>query len=715
MKVYKVLSDIALALAEERPFGERMGTALAAIGETLGVSRVYVFQDSEDGTRTSNAYEWRSPGAASRDAPPKDLPYEDAPSWRRLLETEGRILAGDVAALPEDLRRILEPQGIKSLLAYPLRVEGRIGGFIGFDDRERRRDWDDIELRVLEIASGILSAVYGREVARKCLESSEEDFRRFFDTVDDLIVIGKLDGSILYANEAVRHKLGYSGEEIVAMGFPGLFSPEFRAEAEALVQAALRRERDACSLKVRRKSGGELPVETKAWLGKWHGVDCVYSVSKDLGPLEAALYRFKKLFDNNPALIAITDTRTMAFTDVNEAFLRKLGYAREEVVGRTSEEIGLYRDHVQRRRISEELAREGRIKDVELAARGKDGRELDGLFSGEVIDIQGEKSFLTVMVDISEQIELRKRLEAQRRRLRSIIDAARLGTWEWNVTTGETVFNERWAEIVGYSLSELEPVSIATWERLVHPDDLAESRRLLQLHFEGKSDFYECESRMRRRDGTWAWVLDRGRVVEWDSEGAPLRMSGTHTDISQFKELQERLRLASIHDPLTAVYNRRHAFERLEEVAAEHSRRGETFSVSIIDLDRFAEINDRYGHLAGDFVLRELASMLEASVRPYDIVGRYAGQQFIVVSPGADARSTIGMIAGILELVRAGSYTYAGKKIGLTFSCGVADSSEAEGVGASAEAIVAAADRRLKEAKEGGRDRVAGPESIAVG
>ena len=101
------------------------------------------------------------------------------------------------------------------------------------------------------------------------------------------------------------------------------------------------------------------------------------------------------------------------------------------------------------------------------------------------------------------------------------------GTWEWNVQTGETRFNERWAEIVGATLDELSPTTIQTWADLAHPEDMARSGALLQAHFAGETAAYECEARMRHRDGHWVWVLDRGKLLT-PHRRRPARMDVRH-------------------------------------------------------------------------------------------------------------------------------------------------------------------------------------------
>lgn len=142
--------------------------------------------------------------------------------------------------------------------------------------------------------------------------------------------------------------------------------------------------------------------------------------------------------------------------------------------------------------------------------------------------------------------DLDRRLRQSERDLRRAterLDVALRATgaaiWEWTVPTGETVFGERWASMVGYTLAELEPVSIATWARLCHPDDLQRSDEAIARCFARETETYDCECRLRHKDGRWIWVLDIGRVVEWKADGTPLRMVGAHIDITQHKERAE--------------------------------------------------------------------------------------------------------------------------------------------------------------------------------
>ena len=156
-------------------------------------------------------------------------------------------------------------------------------------------------------------------------------------------------------------------------------------------------------------------------------------------------------------------------------------------------------------------------------------------------DAEGKPlKMLGAHTDISRVKEKEEELRLQRAFFEEVIDGTSLGTWRWNVKTGATIFNERWAEIIGYTLEELEPISIETWMKFAYEKDLGKSNQLLQDHFAGKTEIYECEARMRHKNGNLIWVLDRGKVVSWDEEGNPEWMVGSHQETTEKKKAYER-------------------------------------------------------------------------------------------------------------------------------------------------------------------------------
>ncbi|MDP1728425.1 MAG: PAS domain-containing protein [Bacteroidota bacterium] len=150
-------------------------------------------------------------------------------------------------------------------------------------------------------------------------------------------------------------------------------------------------------------------------------------------------------------------------------------------------------------------------------------------------------SMLGTISDITERKLAKELLANEKQRLSIILKGTRAGTWEWNIQSGEFIVNERWADIIGYTLKEILPINYTAARKFYQPDDLKTAEELLKKHLNKEIAYYECETRMKHKNGEWIWVVDRGRVYEWDQEGKPLLMSGTHQDITKRKKAELEL------------------------------------------------------------------------------------------------------------------------------------------------------------------------------
>ena len=146
-----------------------------------------------------------------------------------------------------------------------------------------------------------------------------------------------------------------------------------------------------------------------------------------------------------------------------------------------------------------------------------------------------------VAADITDRKAAEQALKEQRLRLEQIIEGTQIATWEWNVETDETHFNERWAEMLGYQLAELQPTTRLTFFERLHPDDHRETQRRLQAHLNDEVAQYECEFRMRHKDGHWVWIQNAGRVVERSPDGGALRLIGLHLEVTERKQAELQL------------------------------------------------------------------------------------------------------------------------------------------------------------------------------
>ncbi len=155
---------------------------------------------------------------------------------------------------------------------------------------------------------------------------------------------------------------------------------------------------------------------------------------------------------------------------------------------------------------------------------------------GKVIGLIG---IITDMTERNRNSDLLRRSEEK---LRNTLIGTKAGTWEWNIQTGEDFIDEASASLLGYSLAELQPNTYETWMALKHPDDRKMAQELVTKHVRGETEFYSFESRARHKNGGWVWILGRGKVIEKDGEGKPLRMFGTYIDITERKLVEEALK-----------------------------------------------------------------------------------------------------------------------------------------------------------------------------
>ncbi|WP_158858198.1 PAS domain S-box protein [Lunatibacter salilacus] len=253
----------------------------------------------------------------------------------------------------------------------------------------------------------------------------------------------------------------------------------------------------------------------------------------------------RTIIDNIPINI-FTKNSSFQKTLVNKAELDYLGIQDEELaLGKTDFEF-YHGDTAELTREEDRLILEKgeKIINKEVIQIKKGGTKRYCLISK--LPLTNEHGDVEGIVGISNDITARKEAEIalsdKTKRLDYIIKGTNAGTWEWNVQTGESRFNYRMADMMGYTLDEIREVDRKTWESYCHPEDLAASSLLLLQHFAGKSDFYQTQIRLKHKNGHWVWVMDRGKVASWSGDGKPLRMFGTCQDISYNKNLENEIK-----------------------------------------------------------------------------------------------------------------------------------------------------------------------------
>ncbi|HIC8842924.1 MULTISPECIES: sensor domain-containing diguanylate cyclase [Aeromonas] len=205
-------------------------------------------------------------------------------------------------------------------------------------------------------------------------------------------------------------------------------------------------------------------------------------------------------------------------------------------------------------------------------------------------------------------------------KLNAALDGTGICLWQGTIPTGELrVFN-----LQNFQAGDMAP-HFDQWSAKLHPDDRAHAMGSYFAHLERKTPFYEAEYRTISPAGEITWLWDRGRVVEWDDEGRPLRIMGSHIDITQRKAYEQRLAERANCDALTGLLNR----QGFGKAFALQPPQG-TGALLFIDLDDFKGINDQLGHACGDQVLQQMAEWLRLIMPGSALCGRYGGDEFVV-------------------------------------------------------------------------------------
>ncbi len=253
-----------------------------------------------------------------------------------------------------------------------------------------------------------LRTIEVHEEADRALKQSEENFRQFFDTIDDFLFVLDEQGRILKVNRTVTQRLGYSEEELRGRSAQSLHSKDDQAKALAMMMDLLAGVVEYCPLPIEARDGTLIPVETRVVRGSWNGRPVIFGVCKDIAGLRISEEKFSKAFHGSPALMALISVDALTVFDVNQAFLDVLGYSREEAIGKRPTELNLFADLKQKDILLDALLHGSQPRNVEVQLCTRSGEIRDGLVSTETLSLSRDSLILVVVVDITE----RKRVEA---------------------------------------------------------------------------------------------------------------------------------------------------------------------------------------------------------------------------------------------------------------------------------------------------------------
>jgi diguanylate cyclase (GGDEF)-like protein/PAS domain S-box-containing protein len=547
--------------------------------------------------------------------------------------------------------------------------------------------------------------VLRRQVNTRTRELHEERrrLRTLIDTLPDLIWLKDTEGVYLACNPEFERFFGAREADIVGRTdydfVPKELADFFRAnDREAVAVGGARRNEEEV---VYASDGHRALLETIKTpmfdsAGKLLGV---LGVARDITARKAAEQailesqeRFRVAFQASPVSGSIARLSDGLFVEVNENYMRDFGWAREEIVGKTSLEIGLWPDIDVREKWVAALKEHGTVVDYEVVWQDRSRRFRQVSISAERIMLNGEPHILGYVVDVGERKEREKELRLAARVFES--------TAEGIVITdqGGTIVavNRAFSEITGYSADEALGKNPRFLQSGRHPPIFYQE---LWAALSG-AGLWRGEIWNRRKNGEIYPNWETISAVK-DSEGRATHYVAVFGDISAVKRSQEALEFLAHHDPLTELPNRVLFRDRLNHALNRHQREQGQLAVVFVDLDRFKHINDTLGHPVGDEILRQASSAMVAELRAGDTIARIGGDEFVILLEDDVSVRSVAAVAQKLLALFAAPFEVGTHKLHVTASIGI---SLYPNDGDNIDTLLMNADIAMYKAKEAGRN-----------
>jgi diguanylate cyclase (GGDEF)-like protein/PAS domain S-box-containing protein len=508
----------------------------------------------------------------------------------------------------------------------------------------------------------------------------------------------------VYANRPTLELFKCSAEELVGSEDSRFFSPEAVARLHAIDTRVLESGEDTAEEVV---DGQRIYWEIKAPIyddvdkGRIWGLCGISTDITERKRLESVAKHYEAIIQSSEDAI-ISKSLDGIVTSWNPGAEAMFGYSAEEMIGK-SMHILLPKDREDEEDVILERLKQGeKIAPFETVRLCKEGKEIH--VSVTISPIHGSRGEIIGASKIARDITERKRQEAalleSEERFRSTFDAAAVGMALVDLEGRFIQVNAALCHLVGYTEAELTQ---KTFQDITHPDDLESDLALLNELLSGTRQSYQMEKRYVKKDGRVIWILLSGSAVR-DSTGKVLYFVGQIQDINERKVLLDRLERQAQQDYLTGLCNRRFFLEQAETELARAQRYDNELSLFMLDIDHFKAINDTYGHATGDVVLQTLSHILRETLRSVDIIGRWGGEEFVILLPETDAQEAAEIAERLRDAIDHAKVTMTtGLPLHFTASIGITTLKEKD---INIDILLNYADEALYQAKNTGRNKV---------
>ncbi|MGA3161009.1 MAG: PAS domain S-box protein [Terracidiphilus sp.] len=497
---------------------------------------------------------------------------------------------------------------------------------------------------------GVIKDITESKLSEMQLRDSEERYRATFEQAAVGIVHASLEGRYLRCNARFAEIIGYPQEEVPSLSFQQVTAPEDLksslglhrqlqedvAESPSMEKRYVRKDGSLVWVKVTLSSQCDGEGRVLYFIAIVEEIQARKEAEERLAAAANALRsseeRYRTAFQMNHDAIDICRLEDGRFIEVNEAFVRCTGFPREEVIGHTAQEIGIWVNAIDRQILLDELCRNQGNCNYEARYQTKNGDLRWSMLSVAAIELDGVPCILSITHDITDAKASEERLAVAANALRSSEERYRTA-FQANfdamiinrVDNGRFIdCNQAFLDTSGYTREEV--LGRSTLELGVWAD--ARDRTAVKEMLHRDSGFRGLEVQFRKKNGEVIWGDMSATLM--DVDGVPCILSVTR-DISAAKTAEKTIRSLAFYDPLTGLPNRRHLMERLRQPLDAGARSGRSQALLLVDLDHFKTLNDTLGHQTGDLLLQEVARRILACVHEADTVCRLGGDEFVVV------------------------------------------------------------------------------------
>ena len=402
-----------------------------------------------------------------------------------------------------------------------------------------------LEVKVDERTQELQQEIQERQLLAQKLQASDSKMRAVFAAMTDIVLLidARKNVEVVTTNTASLYK---QNPDIIGHTVEQFFQDESAQDWWQPIRQALEAQQTLnfdYSLQI---ADYELWFTARISPMSQQSVIWVARDISDRKQVEEALRqseeKFSRAFRSSPTAITLTRLSDGRHIEVNDSFCHFTGYTREEIIGRTAAELELWVNREARSQMFRALQKQGTVHNYEFEFRTKFGGIRTALLSAELINFYGQACLISVSQDITDRKRAEEELRRSEERWQLVLRGNKDGIWDRNLKTGEVFRSSRWKEMLGYAEHEISN-SWDEWKKRIHPDDVERVMEANQNHLNRITSYYFVEYRLRCKDGSYKWIQDRGQAL-WDEQGHPMRMLGSHTDISDRKQAELALQQA---------------------------------------------------------------------------------------------------------------------------------------------------------------------------